>query len=116
MALPIWVGAATHDVAIQIEVQKLRIVHRIDPQVDAERDFIAGNLSDTRLVTRQQYLDCVAPVFKGQTATGGTYYSDSRLLLLQLHQVESGNVDLQLDTSNFKRNTDGGALLINASR
>jgi hypothetical protein len=38
---PIWVGAATHDVAIQVEIKKLRIVHRIDPQVDAERDFIA---------------------------------------------------------------------------
>ena len=43
--VPIWVGAATHDVAIQIEITKLRIVHRIDPQVDAERDFIAGNLT-----------------------------------------------------------------------
>jgi hypothetical protein len=111
------VGAATHDVAIQIEMKKLRIVHRIDPQVDAERDFIAGNLADnTRLVTHEEYLHCVDPVFKGQTATGGTYYSDSRMLLLQLHQVKSGNFDLQLDTSIFKRSTGGAAVLINASR
>jgi hypothetical protein len=115
--VPIWVGAATHDVAIQIEIKKLRIVHRIDPQVDAERDFIAGNLADnTRLVTHEEYFHCIDPVFKGHTATGGTYYSDSRLLLLQLHQVKPGNFDLQLDTSTFKRNTDVGALLINASR
>ena len=114
---PIWVGAATHDVAIQIEMKKLRIVHRIDPQVDAERDFIAGNLADnTRLVTHEEYLHCVDPVFKGQTATGGTYYSDSRMLLLQLHQVKSGNFGLQLDTSIFNRSTGGGAVLINASR
>ena len=114
---PIWVGAATHDVAIQIQVKKFRIVHTIDPQVDAERDFIAGNLADnTRLVTHQEYFPCNDPVFTGQTDTVGTYYSDSRLLLLQLHEVKPGNVDLQLDTSIFKRNTDGGALLINASR
>ncbi len=113
---PIWVGAATHDVAIQVEIKKLRIVHRIDPQVDAERDFIAGNLADTRLVTHEEYLHCVDPVFKGQTATGGTYYSDSRMLLLDLHPVKSSNLELQLDTSNFKRNTGDGAVLINASR
>ncbi len=114
--VPIWVGAATHDVAIQIEVQKLRIVHRIDPQVDAERDFIAGNLSDTGLVTHQEYLHCVDPVFKGRTATGGNYHSDSRMLLVELDQVKSSNAHPQLDTPLSKRNVVGGAVLINASR
>jgi len=115
--VPIWVGAATHDVALQIEIKKLRIVHRIDPQVDAERDFIAGDLADnTRLVTHVEYLDCIDPVFKGQTATGGNYYSDSRLLLLQLRQVNAGDFGLQLDTSILKGNGGGGALLMNASR
>ena len=51
---PIWVAAATHDVAIQVDIKKFRIVHRIDPQVDAERDFIAGNLAETTLVTYQE--------------------------------------------------------------
>jgi hypothetical protein len=114
--IPVWVGAATHDVALQIEMQKLRIVHRIDPQVDAERDFIAGNLSETRLVAHEEYLHCINPVFKGTTATGGNYYSDSRMLLMELKQVKPGSPDLQLDTSIFKRNTVGGAVLINASR
>lgn len=113
---PIWVGAATHDVSIQIEIKKLRIFHRIDPQVDAERDFIAGNLADTRLVTNEEYLRCVDPVFKGLTTTGGTYYSDSRMLLVDLHQLKSDNFASPMDTSNFKRITGGGAVSINASR
>jgi hypothetical protein len=113
---PIWVGAATHDIALQIEITKLRIGHRIDPQVDAERDFIAGNLADTRLVTHEDYLHCVDPVFKGQTTTGGTYYSDSRMLLVDLHQLKSDNFARQPDTSNLKVNIGGGAVLINASR
>ena len=113
---PVWVGAATHDVSIQIEIKKLRIFHRIDPQVDAERDFIARNLADTRLVTHEEYLHCVDPVFKGQTTTGGTYYSDSRMLLVDLHQIKSDNFARRLDTSHFERNTGGGAVLINASR
>jgi hypothetical protein len=114
--VPIWVGAATHDVAIQIEIKKLRIVHRIDPQVDAERDFIAGNLANTHLLTHEEYLHCVDPVFGGQTATGGTYYSDSRMLLLDLHQEKSASSDLQRDRSTLEGGSGGGTALINASR
>jgi hypothetical protein len=113
---PIWVGAATHDVAIQIQMKKLRIVHRIDPEVDTERDFIASNLADTRLVAHQEYLHCVDPVFEGQTATGGTYYSDSRMLLLELQQGKSANSGLQPATSTLERGTGGGMASINASR
>jgi hypothetical protein len=113
---PIWVGAATHDVAIQIQMKRLRIVHRIDPEVDAERDFIAANLADTRLVAHEEYLHCIDPVFAGETATGGTYYSDSRMLLMELRQVKSANSDLQPATSTLERGTGGGMVLINASR
>jgi LssY C-terminus len=80
---PIWVGAATHDVAIEIAKRGRLINHRIDPAVDAERDFIGGNLAETSSV-RQAYLYGVDPVFQAQTASGETYYSDSRILLLDL--------------------------------
>jgi hypothetical protein len=113
---PIWVGAATHDVAIQIQMKRLRIVHRIDPEVDAERDFIAGNLADGRLVAHEEYLHRVDPVFEGETATGGTYYSDSRMLLLELHQVKAANSDLQRATSSPESGSGGGMALINANR
>jgi hypothetical protein len=79
---PIWVGAATHDVAIEIEKRKLRINHRIDPNVDAEREFIARNLTATHLVTQVEYLSSAVPVFEAQTASGEAYHSDSRILLL----------------------------------
>jgi len=82
--LPLWVGAATHDVAI--ELVKFRLFHRIDPDVDAERDFIAGNLAETQRLTREEYVLCTEPVFSAQTATGQTYYSDSRMLLLELNR------------------------------
>jgi hypothetical protein len=81
---PIWVGAATHDVAIQIDIRKLRITHRIDARVDAERDFIGDNLAETQLLVHEGYLQCLDPVFTGETATGERYYSDSRLLFVEL--------------------------------
>ena len=84
--VPLWVAAATHDVSIHLVKHKFRLFHRIDPNVDAERDFIAGNLSETKRLTREEYVNSPQPVSGAQTATGQAYYSDSRMLLLELHQ------------------------------
>jgi hypothetical protein len=83
---PIWVGAATHDVAIKFELRKLWMIHRIDPNVDAEREFIARNLMQTHLVTQVEYLSSAVPVFQAQTASGEYYHSDSRMLVLNFSQ------------------------------
>jgi len=83
-------GAATHDVAIEIAKRGRLINHRIDPAVDTERDFIGANLADTSSVSRQEYLHSPEPVFQAQTASGETYHSDSRILLLHLHPLGAG--------------------------
>jgi hypothetical protein len=88
---PIWAGAATHDVAIEIAKRGRLIDHLIDPHVDAERDFIGTNLAKTLSVSRQEYLHCVTPVFQAQTASGEAYYSDSRILLLDLQKRAPNN-------------------------
>ncbi|HET6932724.1 MAG TPA: LssY C-terminal domain-containing protein [Candidatus Acidoferrum sp.] len=84
--VPLWVAAATHDISIHFVKRKFRLFHRIDPNVDAERDFIAGNLSQAKRLTREEYMNCPQPVTGAQTATGQPYYSDSRMLLLELHR------------------------------
>jgi hypothetical protein len=84
---PIWVGSATHDVAIEIAKNGRLINHRIDPQVDEERDFIGGDLTQTASVSSQEYLHGVSPVFEAKTASGEAYHSDSRILLLDLKTV-----------------------------
>jgi hypothetical protein len=83
--VPLWVGAATHDVAIEFVKRKFRLFHTIDPNVDAERDFIAANLAESHHLTREEYLRCSDPVYEARTATGQAYYSDSRMLLLELN-------------------------------
>jgi hypothetical protein len=87
---PIWAGSATHDVAIEIAKRGRLINHRIDPAVDTERDFIGANLADISSVSRQEYLRSAEPVFQAQTASGETYHSDSRILLLDLHLLSAG--------------------------
>jgi LssY C-terminus len=84
---PIWAGAATHDVAIEIAKRGHLINHRIDPAVDAERDFVGANLTDASSVSAEEYVHGVDPVFNAQTASGEAYHSDSRILLLNIHEI-----------------------------
>jgi hypothetical protein len=74
-------------VAIEFEKRRLWMIHRIDPNVDAEREFIARNLMQTHPVTQEKYLSSPAPVFQAQTASGETYHSDGRMLLLDFSQI-----------------------------
>jgi hypothetical protein len=90
---PIWVGAATHDVAIEFAKRGHLINHTIDPYVDQERDFIGADLMQTHLVQYEEYLNGESPVFEAQTASGADYYSDSRILLLDLRQGKAGIAD-----------------------
>jgi LssY C-terminus len=62
--IPLWVGAATHVVAIEFVKHKFRLFHTIDPDVDAERDFIAADLAKTSQPTREHFVRCIAPVFQ----------------------------------------------------
>jgi LssY C-terminus len=106
--VPLWVGAATHDVAIQFVKHKFRLFHTIDPDVDAERDFIAKDLAKTSQLTREHFVRSNVPVFNGQTATGQTYYSDSRMLFLELSQPSDPDSGRRLRQVSTRRFTDNG--------
>ena len=84
--IPMWAVSATHDVSIEFLKRKLRLNHRIDPNVDAEREFTARNLTATHQVTQVEYLSSTVPVFEAHTASGEAYHSDSRMLLLNFNE------------------------------
>jgi len=86
---PIWVDSATHDVAIEVAKRGHLINHRIDPDVDAERDYVGIDLTKTSSISQQEYLQSTDPVFQAETASGQTYHSDSRILLLDLYPLTS---------------------------
>ena len=92
---PVWAGAATHDVAIEVAKRGRLFNHRIDPDVDSERDFIGAKLSETPVTARESYVDGAEPVFKAKTASGQDYYSDSRILLVDMRHTESGEARLR---------------------
>ncbi len=85
--VPLWVGAATHDVGVEFVTRKFWVFHRIDPNVDAERDFIGGNLEQTAQLTHHEYVTSAEGVSSAETATGQAYYSDNRMLLMGLGPI-----------------------------
>jgi hypothetical protein len=86
--VPIWAGAATFDDAISFAKRGRIINHTIDPAVDTEREFVGTELATASPLNRH-YLHPENPIFEAQTVSGEKYYSDSRILMLDLHQPET---------------------------
>ena len=80
----VWVGAGTHDIGIERDRRTRRISHKIDPEVDREREFIADSMNETGMVKELRYQRPADPVREAATATGARYRSDGRILVILL--------------------------------
>ncbi len=74
----IFVGTASFDDGL-----KWGLTHRIDPNIDADRDLLIADLQKTRLISSAQIIQLVAPVL-GQNLTGDPFFTDGRAYLFQL--------------------------------
>lgn len=81
---PLWVGACTHDIGFERDQRNNGVTHKIDPEIDKERDFLAGTLNASGLVAQSEYVTPPNPITEARTATGGTFRSDGRVLVLRL--------------------------------
>jgi hypothetical protein len=80
----VWIGAGTHDVGFEKDQRNGKVTHKIDPAVDGERDHIGENLQQTGDVNRMSYYRPPQSVQEAKNATGGSYHSDGRLLIIFL--------------------------------
>jgi LssY C-terminus len=80
----LWVAAATHDVGLRFADHHLRLIHRIDPNVDAERQYISGTLSRTGRVQVLGYVTPLDSPTQAQTTTGDEFHTDGRALVLRV--------------------------------
>jgi hypothetical protein len=80
----LWVGAATHDIGFDQDARNNGITHKIDPNVDDERDFVGRSLDETGRVARLSYTMPGQPSIEARTATGATFHSDGRMLVVHL--------------------------------
>jgi hypothetical protein len=86
----LWAGAGTHDIGIERDQRSENaITHKIDPDVDKERDFIGATLQQAGWVQAMSYMDRPNPIKQTFTATGGEIKSDGRVLVVVLKPVEA---------------------------
>jgi hypothetical protein len=81
---PVWVGACTHDIGFERDQRNNGVTHKIDPEIDKERDYLAGTLNASGLVSNSTYVTPPEPITEAHTATGGTFRSDGRILVVRL--------------------------------
>ena len=64
------VGAGTHDIGFDKDQRNNGITHKIDPEVDNEREFIGQSLQETGLVAKLSYIMPSKPNKEAKTAHG----------------------------------------------
>jgi hypothetical protein len=81
---PLYVGACTHDIGFEKDQRNNGVTHRIDPNIDLERDFLKESLTATGIVASSAYLEPTDAVKDAHTATGGEIKTDGRVLVFVL--------------------------------
>jgi LssY C-terminus len=87
----LWVGAATHDIGFEKDQRNNGLTHKIDPNIDAEREFVEKTLSSTGLVAQVTHYLPQNPLQQAKTATGGGFHSNGQVLVLKLADSTSGS-------------------------
>lgn len=80
----VWVGAGTHDIGFDRDQRNNKITHKIDPNIDEERDYIRDSLNQTGQVAELAYLTPRNPLTKAKTAHGQEFHSDGRVAIIKM--------------------------------
>ena len=83
----LWVGAATHDIGFEKDQRNNGLTHKIDPNIDLERDYVEKTLSSTGLVAEVTHVLPPNPMQEAKTATGGSFHSNGQVLVLKLGET-----------------------------
>ena len=79
-----WVGSATHDNGFEKDQRNGGITHHIDANVDQERDFLEQSFSGAGVIAGAAYVTPSNPLTTARTATGGSFQSDGRIVVMDL--------------------------------
>jgi LssY C-terminus len=79
-----WVGSATHDNGFEKDQRNGGITHHIDANVDQERDFLEQSFAGAGVLAGAAYVMPANPLTTAKTATGGSFESDGRIVVMDL--------------------------------
>jgi hypothetical protein len=81
---PVWFGSATFDERVGVSHTTGQVTHHIGPDVDAERDRIAGELRKAGWVTQVRWVDDFHKHREGTNGGGDAWRTDGRLAVVVL--------------------------------
>jgi hypothetical protein len=83
----LWVGAATHDIGFEKDRRNNGLTHKIDPDIDLERDYVRKTLLSTGFVAEVAHFLPKQPMQEATTATGGSFHSNGQVLVMKLSEA-----------------------------
>jgi hypothetical protein len=83
----LWVGAATHDIGFEKDQRNNGLTHKIDPDIDLEKNYVQKTLSSTGYVAEVLHFLPKQPMKEARTATGGSFHSNGEVLVMKLSEA-----------------------------
>jgi hypothetical protein len=81
---PLWVGSSTHDIGFETDQRTGGVTHKIDPEIDKERDYLLESFDASGVYASAAYVTPTNPMLEARTATGGSFHSDGRIVVMDL--------------------------------
>jgi hypothetical protein len=81
---PVWVGAATHDIAVEHSKTMTKWTHRIDPHIDRERDWVESDLLFIGSATGYADVNRPEAPRSAENATGDDIVTDGVMSVVQV--------------------------------
>ncbi|MDQ0149071.1 LssY C-terminal domain-containing protein [Eubacterium multiforme] len=79
-----WLASATYDKNIGLSLFTGQITHKIDPNVDGERDFVINSLKENNAIEKINFVDHFTSSYHGRNGGGDRIYTDGRLPFITL--------------------------------
>ena len=81
---PVWVGSSTHDIGFEKDQRNGKVTHKIDQEIDKERDYLLQSFDAAGVFSSAAYVMPDDPMLEARTATGGSFHSDGRIVVMDL--------------------------------
>ncbi|HEY6376265.1 MAG TPA: LssY C-terminal domain-containing protein [Edaphobacter sp.] len=80
----VWVGSSTRDIGFEKDQRNGKVTHKIDPEIDKERDYLLQSFDAAGVFSSAAYVTPDNPMIEARTATGGSFHSDGRIVVMDL--------------------------------
>jgi len=81
---PRWIGAATHDIGVELSHTTGQVTHRIAPDLDTERALLLADLTTANRASGTRWIDGFHKELQGRNGGGDPWRTDGRLLIVVL--------------------------------